>query len=178
MVSLQGLHFLGGSMALAAGNPAWVDVITVIVCFLLVYWVLAKFAFGPILQAIDARRDQIDSDLKRAEQHRVEAEVDRTRLEERLKNIEVETRAEMQKAIAEGKRLADEIREQARQQADAMLEKANKNIEYETQKARESLKQDVVRLTIEATERLIQERLDDNKHRELIGDFLNRLERN
>lgn len=175
------LNELSDMMVVAAAggteNPV-AKVVTVIICFLLVYWILQKYAFGPILGAIDERREQINADLKKAEEERQQAQSERDQLEERLRNIEDEARERMQEAINDGKRIAEEVREQARQQAEGMIEKAKQNIEYETHKAREELKQDVVKLTIQATEHLLHERLDDNKQRELIGDFLNRIQTN
>ncbi|MBI1389611.1 MAG: F0F1 ATP synthase subunit B [bacterium] len=154
------------------------DIITVILCFFLVYWILKKYAYGPILSAIDERRDRIESDLKRAEELRLAAEQGWSEIEQRLQTVEEEARRKMQDLLNDGKQSADEIREKGRQDSEALLDKARENIQYETQKAREELKQDIVNLTLHATEQIIRERLDDQKHRDLIGDFLNRLERN
>ncbi len=158
--------------------PWYVQITTVIFCFLLVYWVLKRYAYGPILSIIDERRDKIQADLKEAADLRDKVDQDQKDYEERLRNIQEEARQEMQKLINEGKGIADTIREKARQDASAILEKAEKNIQFEMEKARAVLKEEVVDMTIRATEQLIKERLDDSKHKELIGDFLSRIERN
>lgn len=180
-MSLHELHAISQMAVVAAGgggNPLYVDIITIVACFFLVYWILSKYAFGPILAAMDARRDQVESDLKKAETFREEAAEDQKKLAERLALIEDEARTKVQEAVNEGKVIAEELRQKAQEQADAMIEKARQNVEFEMQKAREELKQDIIRLTIAATEKLIHERLDDDKHRDLIGDFVNRLEKN
>ncbi len=181
-MSVHGLHELCGLIFIAAEEssdpPVHVQIVTVIICFLLVYWVLKRFAFGPLLSVIDERRQKIEGDLKNASDIKKEAETNRLEYEERLRKIEEEAREKMQELIGEGKSVAESIQEKAREDASALIEKAQQNIQYETEKARAVLKDDVIRMTIEATEHLIQERLDDQKHRELIGDFLNRIERN
>ncbi|RJP18206.1 MAG: ATP synthase F0 subunit B [Candidatus Omnitrophota bacterium] len=183
-MSIHSLHDLFGLMLITAeasadgSPPVHVQIVTVIICFLLVYWVLKRFAFGPLLAVIDERRDQIETDLKNAADIQEEAKKDRAEYEERLRKIEEEGRMKMQELITEGKRIAEAIQEKARAEAGVMIEKAQQNIQYETEKARVVLKEDMIKLTIQATEHLIRERLDDQKHRELISDFLTRIERN
>lgn len=180
-IALPSLVLAAAEAGHGEGPAIWstvVDIITVVFCFILVYWVLKAYAFGPILAAIDERRHSIDSDLKRAEEARVQAEKDRADIEQRLRGIEDESRRKMQEMLNEGKQAADEIREKGRLDAEELLEKARQNIQYETQKAREELKGEIIDLTLKATELIIKERLDDDKHRGLIGDFISRIERN
>ncbi len=171
LVAAEETHAAG-----SAGPSIPAQIVTVMVCFAAVYLLLRKFAFGPILTVLDERSNRIKSDLQRAEELQRKAEIDRVTLEERLNKIEDEARERMQELVAEGKRVADSIKEKAQEESTALLDKAQKNIEYETQKARVTLKKDIIEMTVEATERLINERLDDEKHRELIGDFLTRIE--
>jgi len=181
-VELASLPFLIGQTVLTAGGveqaPMHVQVLTHIVCFFIVFWILKRFAFGPILEVIDERRERIQSDLQQAEELRKKADADHRALEERLSHIEEEARARMQELIAEGRRVAESIQESARRESAEMIQKAQKNIEYETEKAREVIKKDIINMTIEATEHLLKQRLDDAGHRQLIGDFLARIERN
>ncbi|MBN2328417.1 MAG: F0F1 ATP synthase subunit B [Candidatus Omnitrophica bacterium] len=184
-MSLFELSMLSARAAIAAeeahageGPSLLPQMITVIVCFLIVYWILKRFAFGPILGVIDERAGKIESDLKRSEDARRQAEADRVEAEQRLRNIEEEARVKMQAMMADARELADAVRQKSHKDAADMLEKARKNIEYETEKAREVIKTDIVNLTVEAAEHLIKEKLDDEKHRQLIGDFISRIERN
>lgn len=150
----------------------------VILGFLIVFFILKRYAWGRILAIIDERREKIESDLERAEKLQQQAESDKKELDDRLANIEEESRAKMQELIGEGQRIAQKIQDEARDQATQMIEKAQQNIQLETEKARVALKEEIINLTISATEQLIKERLDDEKHKQLIGDFLNRIERN
>lgn len=178
------LVYLGASLLAAAAEEAHETgsplpkITTVIICFLIVFWVLKKFAFGPLLAVLDERSGQIKKDLERAADLRNQAAAERDEYEQHLRRIEEESRQKMQEMITEGRRISTTIQENAQKQAAAILEKAQQNIQFEMEKARAVLKAEVINLTIQATEHLIQERLDEPKQRELIGDFLTRIERN
>jgi len=184
-MSLFELSLLSGQLVVAAeeahgseGPPLVAQIVTVIVCFIVVYWILRRFAFGPVLGIIDERAKAIENDLKRAEDARLQAETSRAEAEARLRHIEEEARVKMQAMMAETRQLADALHQKAQRDAADLLEKARTNIEYETEKAREIIKTEIVNLTIGAAERLIKEELNDDKHRQLIGDFINQIERN
>ncbi len=154
------------------------QVITTLVGFGIVYWILKTYAFGPILSVLDERSEKVESDLQRAEDLRNQAEADKKALEDRLQNLEAESREKMLESINEGKRIASNIQEEARKKADEMIANAERNIQFEMEKARVELKEDIINLTLQSTEKLIQERLDDDKHKQLIGNFLEQIERN
>lgn len=180
LTALHALHALAVTASEGGADvyKIFVEVFTTMAAFLIVLGILKKYAFGPILSVIDERREKIQADLDRAESLRDEAADERAQLNERLRNIEDEARAKMQEAIAEGRRIAQTIQDNAQNEAREILEKARQNIQFETEKARVELKNDIINMTVEATERLIRERLDDEKHRELIGNFIEQIERN
>ena len=93
-------------------------------------------------------------------------------------NIQEDARQKMLEVINEGKRIADSIQDESHKKASAMVEKAKSDIQLETEKAREILKNEVITMTLAATERLIHVNLDDSKHRGLIEDFITQIERN
>ena len=180
LTALQALQGLAVCAAAGEEGPykILVEVITTVVTFLLVMAMLKKYAFGPILSVIEERRLRIEMDLKKAADLQQQAEAERAALEERLRNIETEARERMHQMSGEGKRIAQTIQENAQKDARALVEKAQQNIQFEMEKARVTLKEEIVTLTIEATQRLIKERLDDDKHRQLIGEFISQIERN
>jgi len=180
-VVLNDLYALIGLAAVAAeegGSPLLAQIGASVLGFLVVFFVLKKYAVGQIVSIIDERRETIETGLKRAEDLQKQAETSKQALDERLAGIEAEARARMQELIAEGQRVAQKMQDDSRQQASAMVEKAKENIQIETDKARVALKKEIIDLTILAAEHLIKERLDDDKHKQLIGDFLQRIERN
>jgi F-type H+-transporting ATPase subunit b len=81
----------------------------------------------------------------------------------------------MQKAIEEGKRISQEIQQKAREDAEALLERAKQNAEIELANARKQLRKDVVELTLAATEKVLREKIDRTAHQRHIDTFIDEL---
>lgn len=140
--------------------------------FLLLLVVFKLFLFRPIMDILDARKQEVEESYRRAEEHQRIAEQLRSEYEAHLANIEEEMRAKIAQAIKEGQAMRDEIIASSRAKAEDTLNKALEQIEREKEKAIEELKTAVADLTISATSKLLQEKLDDAKHRQLVSQFI------
>jgi F-type H+-transporting ATPase subunit b len=144
--------------------------------FLLLWWILRRFAWKPLLTALDVRRARIEEEFRRIGQTKNEL----ARLQEdynrRLSAIENEARTKIQQAILEGKRVAGEIQEQARAQGAAILTKSKEAVERELAKAKVTLRDEVAQMTVEAVERILRRKLDAKTDRQLVDEILNELE--
>ncbi len=145
------------------------------ISFLLLWWAMKRFAWRPILGALDARRARIEDDLRAAAQ----AKADMARLEQelaqRLAAIDEEARGKLQEAIREGKQVAIEIQEEARAQAHAVLAKAQETIAMELAKAKVTLRDELADLTVKALERILKDKLDLKADHKLVGAILDEL---
>ena len=146
--------------------------VTQIIGFLIVLWVLRRTAWGPILEKVEARRAKIADDVASAERLRRESEALKDKYEEELKTIEAQARERIQLAVAEGQKVAEEIRAEARQEADRIREKTKAEIAQEYGKARASLHEDVVRIALGAAERVVREEMNEDRQKKLVSDFL------
>jgi F-type H+-transporting ATPase subunit b len=146
--------------------------VTQIIGFLIVLWVLRKFAWGPILAKLDERRDKIAGDVTTAENLRAEADRLREKYEEELRTIEAQARERIQLAVSEGQKVAEEIRADARAEADRLREKTKADLELEVKKARSALHDDIVRIALDAATRLVNEEMNEERQRKLVNDFL------
>lgn len=156
-------------------NETIAQVLSQAVAFLLFFLILKKFAWGPILGLIDERNQKIEEGFRRAEEaERKSAEL-RAQYEDRLKTIEAEARERIQQAVAEGRKTAEEINDRARTESEKVIAKAREMAQTEMAKARVELKEDVVRYTLMAAEKLVHERLDDSNHRRLVEEFVTEL---
>ena len=144
--------------------------------FLLLVGVLHKLAWGRLLGAIDARRLAIKTEIAAAEAQRAEAERQRKDYESRMARIEAEARAKVAEAVTDGQRIAAEIKEQTRVEATDMIAKAEERIRIEHEQALIALRDDVVRLTMMATEKVVKESMDGERHERMIRDFLKEIE--
>jgi len=152
--------------------PNWPQLLTTILGFLLLVWIMRKFAWNPILDLLDQRREKIETDYAAAERELSSAESLKADFETKLGEIKVIERERVQEAVKRGEELAGGIVEKARGEVDQTRAKGRQDLELESRKARQELRDDVVDLAIGAAEKLIGERLDEAKHRQLIEHYI------
>ena len=154
----------------------WQEILTHIVGFLLLLWLLRRFLWTPLLGVLDARRTGIAQGL--ADVERAKSDIDRLQDEysRRLITIEDAARVTLREATLEGKRIATEIQEQAHAEARQIIEEMKGKLHLEIAQAKVALRDQIAALAVEATQRLLHERLDPSKDRELVKQFLSELE--
>lgn len=157
--------------------PELPQLVTHAVGFLITLWILKRYAWGPLLSLMEERRSRIKSEFDTIEEEKAKAAELSSEYQGKLKDIDRERRERLTDAVTEGKKIAEEIRTQARDEAREIATKAKEDIERDVAKAKVQLKDDMVALTLGATEKVIRERLDDAKHRQLIADFIDKLEK-
>ena len=147
-----------------------------LVCFGITFFVLRKYAFGPIQKMIDERRDRIRSSIEEAEHARAEAR----RLLEEHKALIAQSKNEAGEILAEARKVADSQRDRAREEIEVdrqrRLEETRKQIEAETARALEQIRSEVAELTLAATSKVAGKVLDKDDHRRLIEDAIGELD--
>jgi F-type H+-transporting ATPase subunit b len=149
------------------GNALWTLII-----FVLVLWVLGKFAWGPLLKSIQARESYIRESLEHAKRDRGEAEARLRDYEEKL----VTARAEATAIIEAGRRDAEVVRrrieEHAKQESAKMIERARRDIELATESAKHELYHLSARLATDIAARIIGRELTSQDHQRLIAESI------
>ena len=153
----------------------WAQVFTTLAGFVIVVWILGRFAWGPVLEMLDARREKISADYAEAEKALGEAEELKGDFQAKLGDIKVIEREKVQEAVKRGEEIAGGIVADARSQADILREKGEADLEMEADKAQLQLRDTVVNLALGAAEKVIGERLDDEHHRKLIQEYIDSL---
>lgn len=152
------------------GNSFWTLLI-----FVLVLVVLGKFAWGPILNTLQARETFIREALETAKREREEAEARLREYEARL----AQARAEASAIVEEGRRDAvvvkQRIEEDARAEADKMIERAKREIQIATETATKELYQLSARLATDMAGKVIGRELTPQDHERLIAESLDGL---
>lgn len=147
-----------------------------LIIFVALMFVLAKFAFPPILGYAAAREQRIQNALDEARRQREETEALLAEQREAL----AQARHEAQQVIAEGRQAADRVRAdllvQARTEGDDLIARAKQEIERQRTQAIESLRREAADLAIAAASRLISQRLGTAEDRQLVTDYLSRVE--
>lgn len=153
------------------------QVLTTIITFLLVLWTLKKLAWGPITEMLDERRNQVTGQFDEIDRKMAEANALIADYERRIRNIDDEGRQRMNRVLEEARSMSAQITERARQEAQEINRKAREAMELELSKARVELRREVVEMTLEATGKLLSVSLDDERHRQLIAEFIDDLEK-
>lgn len=161
-----------GLMSLQINLMFWTLII-----FLLLFWILKKWAFPAILSSVEAREKALEEAIDAAKRDRDEAA---RLLAEHRARIEG-ARDDAQKLIAEGRAVAEKMRadllEKTRQEQQDMLERARRDIGVERDKAIAQLRREAVDLAIAGATKVVEENLDTDKNRKLVEEFLTSLEK-
>lgn len=153
------------------GNAIWT-----IVIFVLVLVVLGKFAWTPILGALQKREDYIRDALEKAKRDREEAEA---RLREYIQKVEA-ARAEATAIVQEGRRdaevLKQRLEEKAHEEADAMMARAKREIQIASDTAVKNLYSLTANLATDVASRIIRKELTAADHERLVAEAIEELE--
>jgi F-type H+-transporting ATPase subunit b len=144
--------------------------------FILLWIVLSKFLFRPVLNMLDERKQDIKSTYDAAEDERAKAEESRADYERRLAGIEAEARSHIQAAVKDAERAKSEIMADAKARSQDILRRGQEELAREREKTLAQLREEVVNISISAAGKIIGESLDEDKHRKLVGDFIDRIE--
>lgn len=149
------------------------------IAFLLLLFILAKFAWKPVLGAIKEREQSIDDALNKAEL----AKQEMARLTSQNEELMKQARAERDQILKEAKTLKDSIVNEAKTQAHnegaKLIEKARIEIENQKKAALAELKGQVSTLSLDIAERVLRSQLDDKaKQQDLVNNLLKDVELN
>ncbi len=140
--------------------------------FLVLMFVLSRFAFKPLLAAVQAREESLQRALDQARKDRDEAA---KLLEEHQRQLDA-ARGEAQRFIAEGRATAEKMKaemlEATRTQQQELMERAKRDIETEKTRAIAELRREAVDLAIAGAGKVIEKNLDSDANRQLVQSFL------
>ncbi len=143
--------------------------------FLALLGILWRFAWGPLLGAVQAREDRIQGALDESKNAQEEA----VKLLEEHRAQLADARRQASELISEGKaageRLRRELEEKARTEAQGIVEAARREIEREKDAALAELRKESVELALAAASKLMSEKMDQTKDRDLVVTYLDNM---
>jgi F-type H+-transporting ATPase subunit b len=160
-------RFLGSSglIEVVPGLMIWT-----LVAFGITFFVLRKYAFGPIQRTIDERRERIRKAVEEADRAREEARG----LLEQHRQLIAQAKGEAGEILADARKVADAQIERVKVEAEAerqrRLEETQRQIEAETKRSLDLIRSEVADLTLEATARVTGKVLDTEDQRRLIDE--------
>lgn len=143
-----------------------------LITFVLVYLVLKKFAFTPILNILQKRRDLIEQGVELGEQMKREKAALDEKVEETLAGARTEADGIIANAQEASRQTIREAEDKAQEKATGIMKDAEARIVSDTQRARKKLEGELVGLISDATEAIIDEKLDAKKDAQLIDRAL------
>jgi F-type H+-transporting ATPase subunit b len=147
-----------------------------IATFLVLLMLLTKFAWKPLLQALDSRQEAIRKSLDDAQQARQEME----RLKQEAAHIIRQGRVEAESIISQSRsdaeRLRGEMRQRAKADSDAIVKNAERQIQLETTRALQQIRHEAVDLSVMIASKIIQRNLSKEDNQKLIDEALEQVE--
>ena len=160
-------------MCIRDRNPAFGSVVWATVSFLVVLLLLRKMAWGPILQGLKDREEEIEGALNAAKEARAEIQ----NLQSDNERLLQEARAERDGMLRDARDMADKLvadaKQTAKDEGERMIDQAKQAIDGERAAAVAELKAEVAKLSLEIAEKLVRQELkDDGAQQELIGRMI------
>jgi F-type H+-transporting ATPase subunit b len=153
----------------------WPNLIAQVVLFVLVYLILRRYAFKPIVDMFEERRRRIEEGQLNAEKIKQQLALAQQRYEEILAKASAEAQRLLEEVRVSSERLADQKRQEAIAEAERINQKAQEAIHLERERVMVEVKQELGRLVVEATEKVTgkvltpsdQQRLNEETARQL-----------
>ena len=143
-----------------------------IVTFLIVLMILKWKAWGPLINALDKREEDIREALASAEKARQDAEKASSEYEDMMRKAQAEAQQIVSEGKAAGERVKNDIQSAANDKANEIIEKAKAQIDAERRKAIQEIKSSVVDLSMDAAAKVIERNLDSDDNRKLVNQAL------
>jgi F-type H+-transporting ATPase subunit b len=147
-----------------------------IATFLVLLVLLAKFAWQPILQALESRQEMIRKSLDDAEQAKRDLEQVQQESAKIVAQARVEAEAIVANSRADGTKLREDLRQKARVEAGAIVENAEQKIHQERDRALSQIRQEAVDVSLMIASKLIQRNLSREDNEALIEDALKQIQ--
>lgn len=151
------------------------DFILIAGSFLLLIFLVKKYAWGNISSILDERAEKISSDIDGAEEARKKAEELASKREAELAGSRTEAKTIIENAKGTAEKSRADILAEAKLEAGRLKEKANQEIAQNKAEALQSVKGDVADLTISLAEKILSKNLDSQAHKELIDQYIDQL---
>ncbi len=145
---------------------------------LIIYLILRKFFYNPVMKIMKEREEQITDQYKAADEAKKEAESSKAIYSERMRHAEEEAGEIIKNAHTEAEKISSEMVNEASMKADAIREKAALDIEREKEKAQKELKKEIAEISVDIASKVVGREVKKEDHARYISDFVNNAQAN
>ena len=150
----------------------WESTVFAIISFLILYFLLNKYAFGPLFGIMEKRREMVNEQIRTAERNRMESEKMLAEQKEALQTAKKEAYDIIEQARVTSTRQAEEIVRLAKEDANRIKEEALRDIENEKNKAVAALRSQVSAMSVLIASKIIEKQIDEKSQKELVEQYL------
>ena len=147
-----------------------------ILVFVVLLTLLKKFAWGPLLAALEERQEGIRKSLDDAEQARKELEQVQRDAEAILSKARAEADSILSETRSDAAKVRDDLRQQAQNEAQSIVQNAERQIQLETDRAVLQIRKETVELSLSIASKLIRRNLTKEDNQALIDEALQQIE--
>jgi F-type H+-transporting ATPase subunit b len=147
-----------------------------ILTFLVLVALLAKFAWRPLLAALDSRQETIRKALDDAEQAKRELERLTRESTEIIRGARVEAESIVSRSRVDAERLREEMKQKARVDADNIVKHAERQIQLGTLQAMQQIRKEAAELSVMIASKIIQRNISKEDNERLIDDAMKQIE--
>jgi len=143
------------------------QVLSQVIAFLVVLWILKKFTWQPLLDLLEARTKKIEASFEEADEKNREAEAFKAQYEEKISHLKDEGQQIIQSAVKEARVIAAEIQADSQKNADEIVKKAYEQAQRDLSKARAELQKESVETGCLIFEKLVHQKLSKEERENL-----------
>ena len=147
-----------------------------ILTFLVLVTLLARFAWRPLLQALDSRQEAIRKSLDDADRARQELERLHQESAQIIRSARIEAESVISQSRSDADRLREEMKQKARTEASGIVRNAERQIQMQTERALQHLRHETAELSVMIASKLLQRNLSKEDNEKLIDDALRQAE--
>ena len=142
---------------------------------LLLFLMVKKFLYKPVMKMLDARRNAIDKDYSDANEAKTQAMSDKIKYEERLREANSEADSVIKNAVDIASEREKEIIAEAKIKAEGIVRQAENEALLERKKAEDAVKKEIVEVSSLLTEKVLEREVSADDHQHFIDSFIESL---
>ncbi|NIK71071.1 MULTISPECIES: F0F1 ATP synthase subunit B [unclassified Paenibacillus] len=150
----------------------WSSLVIQLVAFLILLYLLKRYAFGPLLSVMEQRRQYVAEQIANAETSKKEAEQQLEQQKQALQEARKEAYDIIEQAKVTSTKQAEEIIQVAKSESTRLKDDAVKDIESEKNKAVAALREEVGGISVKIASKIIEKQVDEKSQEQLVNQYL------
>lgn len=142
---------------------------------LILFLILKKFLFERVKKAMAQRQEELDNQYQQAARAEEDALANQKKWEQTMSGAKQQADEMLRSAAVRAERRSDQIVADARERADGILRQAESEVELERRKAADEMKHELVDLSTQLAEKMLQREIRQQDHHEIIQSFVDQI---